>query len=310
MADGCKSDIKQGLTHLSKMEGLWYSRETFMKRIVLFLLPPVLAILAFFLLVVFLHKDSAKGALQVTANPKSKVYLDGKLVGETPLCKCEGEDMLRTGTYTLRLVPNEGTFTPHEEKITIGPSVLTVVDRIFGEGALGEGKIITLTKLPGKKNNELYVLSFPEAARLFVDNNEVGKTPLRHDTLTASDHEIRLVRDGYREKTIRIRTVVGYKVTVVATLGVLPNLTPQATSSAQTQTATQSALPAVTKIVILNTPTGFLRVRQTASVGSLEVGRVTPGETFDLVEEKSGWFSIRLSDGKVGWVSAQYANKQ
>lgn len=280
-----------------------------MKRLLLFLLPPLFAIVAFFILIVFLNRESGKGALQVTANPKSKVYLNGKLIGETPLCKCEGGDMLQSGNYTLRLVATEGDFVPYEEKITIGSSVLTVVDRIFGEGAFGEGKIITLTNLPNKKAVELYVLSFPEDVQVFVNNVEVGKTPFKHQTLTVSDHELRLTRAGYREKTIRIRTVPGYRVTVIATLGVLPNLN-LASESAQIEQASESALLTITKVIILDTPTGFLRVRESGSLAAAEVGRVNPGETFDLVSEKEGWFAIRLKDDKTGWISSQYAKKQ
>ncbi|MBI2430631.1 MAG: PEGA domain-containing protein [Candidatus Levybacteria bacterium] len=280
-----------------------------MKRVLLFLLPPILAVVAFFFLVVLINRESGKGALQVTASPKSRVYLDGKLIGETPLCKCEGEDMLKVGSYSLRLLPEEENFAPYEEKITIGGSVLTVLDRIFAEGGLSEGKVITLTKLSDEKEVELFALSFPEEAKVYADNSEIGKTPLRNTTLTASDHSLRLVKDGYREKTIRIRTVSGYRLTVVATLGILPNLQ-SAVSTSSAQIATSSALPVVTKVIILDTPTGFLRVRVSGSLSSSEVGRVTPGETFDLVEEKEGWFSIRLTDGKVGWVSSQYARKQ
>lgn len=280
-----------------------------MKRALLFLLPPLFAIIAFFLLVIFLNREKALGALQVTASPKSKVYLDGKLIGETPLCKCEGDSMLKVGNYTLRLLPNEGNFIAYEEKISIGGSVLTVLDRIFGEGALGEGKVITLTKLPKSKSVELSVLSFPEGVNVYVDNVDSGKTPLTHQNLTASDHELRLTREGYREKTVRIRTVSGYRVTVVATLGVLPDLTPSLASPAG-QIATSSALPSVTKVIILDTPTGFLRVRESGSLSATEVGRVNPGETFDLIEEKEDWFLIKLEDGKVGWVSNQYAKKQ
>lgn len=282
-----------------------------MKRVLLFLLPPFFAIIAFFLLIVFLNRESSYGALQVTASLKSKVYLDGKLIGETPLCKCEGKSMLETGSYTLRLVPNEGNIVPYEEKITIGGSVLTVVDRIFGDGALSEGKVITMTKIPRSQNAEAYVLSFPEGVKVFVDNVESGKTPLRQQNLTVSDHELRLAKDGYREKTVRIRTVAGYRVTVVVTLGILPNLTSSTASlSAETLIASTSALPSVTKVIILNTPTGFLRVRESGSLAAAEVGKVSPGDTFDLLDEKDGWFSIKLADGKVGWISNQYVKKQ
>ncbi len=288
---------------------------TSVKKILFFVAPFLLAIIVFSGFVFYLSQNSQKGALQITAVPKSKIYLDNKLIGETPLCKCDGSDMLTTGQYTLKLVPmsnetTQGDFSPYEEKITIGSSVLTVIDKMFGKGAFGEEKTITLSKLADGKAVELVVISFPQDVQVFLDNTELGKTPLSSKILTASDHELRLVKEGYKEKTIRIRTVSGYKLTVVATLGVLPDLgVTQASGSAQ-EVASPSALPSVVKVTILNTPTGFLRVRESNSLESAEIARVNPGDTFDFIEEKDGWFEIKLKDEKVGWVSNQYAKKQ
>lgn len=108
-----------------------------MKKILLILLPFVIGFAAFGMYLLFFSKDVGKGALQVTSLPESNVYLNGKLLGKTPLCKCESKDLLSTGDYTIRLVPldpnlSQDTF---EQKVTITKSVLTVVDRTFGQGA-------------------------------------------------------------------------------------------------------------------------------------------------------------------------------
>ena len=58
----------------------------------------------------YVKSHSQKGALQVTSSPASKVYLNGKFLGETPLCKCEATDMLTVAESTIRLVPNDGSF--------------------------------------------------------------------------------------------------------------------------------------------------------------------------------------------------------
>lgn len=284
------------------------------KKLLLFFVPLMLAVVAFFAVVFYVNKDPGIGALQVTASPKSAVFINNKLVGETPLCKCEGQDMLQSGSYTVRLVPKEGNFPPYEEHITIGSSVLTVVDKIFGDGGLGEGKVITLTKIADANTAELAVLSFPEDITVLADDNEIGKTPVKIATLTASDHELRLQKAGYREKVIRIKLVAGYRLTLVATLGVsinldLANATNSAAQSAVASTSA-SALPTVTKVVILDTPTGFLRVRDRGSLSGKEIAQAKPGEAYDLVEEKESWFSIKLKDGKVGWISSSYAKKE
>ncbi len=61
-------------------------------------------------------------------------------------------------------------------------------------------------------------------------------------------------------------------------------------------------------IEILDTPTGFLRVRSEPSTTASESGRVNPKEKYPLLDEKSGWYKIKLSTGE-GWISGRYAQK-
>lgn len=71
----------------------------------------------------------------------------------------------------------------------------------------------------------------------------------------------------------------------------------------------KSAPVVVSKVKILTTPTGFLRVRTGPGTGFAEVARVNPGESYELLEEKTGWVKIKVSDTVSGWVSSQYATK-
>lgn len=278
-----------------------------MKKLLLFVLPLVLAGAVFLGFQYLQSKNAGKGALQVTSHPDSKVYLNGLEIGKTPLCKCLVAEMIPTGDYTIRIVPQDGNFPPFEEKIPIGKGVLTVVDRTFNEGASSEGSIITLTPLDNKKSLELLVMSFPQKADVYIDNNPSGASPFLLRNITESDHEIQLSKTGYRDKSVRIRTVQGYKLTAKVYLGINPNLAvPTPTETVTTPSTTPEAI----KITILQTPTGFLRVRENASVGSVEIGRVIPGDNLELVSEQEGWFQIKLSDGSIGWISSQYAQKQ
>lgn len=255
--------------------------------------------------------QKAKGALQVTAIPKSEVFLDNVSLGATPFCKCESIDMLPIGSHTIRLVPTDTSLTPFEEKITINNSVLTVVDRTFEKESASEASIITLTPLADKKNTALLILSFPDKVDVLLDSSAIGTTPLLLKNITASDHELLLKKNGYKEKTIRIRTVAGYKLETTAFLGINQNAinaTPSAVPSI-TPTASPSAA-LVPSVTILKTPTGFLRVRSEPSIASAEVGRVKPTEVYPLIDEKGGWLEIRISNNVTGWISNQYAKKQ
>lgn len=290
---------------------MWYSiLPVFqnMKKVLLIIAPLLSALLIFLGFQFFLSRTLGKGALQVTSTPKSNVYLNGKFSGQTPLCLCDAKNSPTVGEYTIRLASIDGSFSPFEEKIQIVKSVLTVVDRTFDKGAFSEANILTLNPLSNAKDIELLVLSFPQKATVLIDNNESGETPLLLKNLTESDHTLTLRKDGYREKDLRIRTVAGYKLTAVTYLGIDAN-SATVSPTLQPSLSNPSPSPIVSKITILETPTGFLRVREDASLYSAEITRVNPGESYPFVDEKEGWYAIRLVSEKTGWVSSQYAKK-
>lgn len=283
-----------------------------MRKILLVLLPVVLAVVVFVIVTFVLFKQAnAKGALQVTSIPQSSVYLNGKLLGKTPLCKCDGNEMLASGDYTIRLVPTNTTDQPYEEKISINPSVLTVVDRTFGDIGKSSGSIISLTPLKNSKTAQLFVASFPYGASITVDSNPAGITPVLIPAITESDHEVIISKDGYASKTIRIHGVFGYKLSAIVTLPTDLSTTPASTSATTTvPLASPSAALQGPQVVILDTPTGFLRVRDAAGLGGAEIAQVHPGETYQLISEQNGWYQIQLSSGKSGWISSSYAKKK
>lgn len=184
---------------------------------------------------------------------------------------------------------------------------MTVVDRLFGRGATSEGSVITLTPIDSKTEMSILVLSTPDDASVFIDNNSIVKTPYLLKNPTESDHEIKITKNGYKDKKVKIHTVNGYKVTLSITLSVdirdiLLTPTPIASSSAKIITVLQ-------KISILQTSTGFLRVRKIASVSGDEIGRLSSGEVLEIIEEKSGWIKIEMDDGEIGWINAGYTKK-
>lgn len=294
---------------------LCYIRKTrfLMKKLLFILGPLVISILLVVGVYFFFIRNSGKGALQVTSEPKSTVYLNDQIIGQTPLCRCDANTMILSGEYTVRLVPLEGSYSPYESKININTSVMTAVDRVFQDGASATGSIITLTPLKEKNKLAILAISFPDKAKVFLDNDEIGKTPLLYKDTTDSDHELRFEKDGYEEKVVRIKTVLGYTLSATVFLGLKPDLgvAPITSSSANaTLSASLTPSPKVARVTILSTPTGFLRVRADASISSSEIAKVNPGDNLELISEKEGWYEIKLTDGKTGWISSNYAQKE
>lgn len=276
-----------------------------MKKFLLVFVPFLFALLVFSLAIFFLATDNQKGALQVTSDPAAKVYLDDKPIGQTPICKCQLKDMIPIGNHVIRIVPIKGEFEAFEQTITIYQKALTVVERKFDKSGFSSASVISLSSIDDQKDSQISVISIPKSANLFLDNNIVGQTPILLKKVTDSDHELKISKAGYKDKIVRIKTVLGYKLNALIFLGLNPQI---ATSSANISSS--SAQVSFQKVLILSTPTGFLRVRISPSIEAAEIAQVKPGEVYDLLDEKDGWYEIKLNSKTNGWISAQYAKKQ
>jgi hypothetical protein len=289
-----------------------------MNKFLFIIIPALLIALLVYLFILHLQNlSSQKGALQVTSMPVSKVYLNDKYIGRTPISKTDATDMIQADNYTIRLVPVDTSFSEYQEKITISTGILTVVDRKFNKESLSEGYVISLIPLIDKNQTELEVISFPAGSKIDLDANSIGKTPLLYKKPTESDHILNIYKEGYNEKAIRIRTPKGYRLTVIAYLSIGPadaKPVQPATTISPSPSSTISPSPSeestATKVLILDTPTGFLRVRESNNLNSAQITTVAPGETYAIINEETGWFEIKLTDGKTGWISSQYAKKQ
>lgn len=89
----------------------------------------------------------------------------------------------------------------------------------------------------------------------FLDSNPVGETPLLLTQVSESDHDLRLTKDGYKDKSIKIKTALGFKLSSLVYLGVNTDLfaPPIASPAAITSPVASSSA----SVLILNTPTGF-----------------------------------------------------
>jgi eukaryotic-like serine/threonine-protein kinase len=196
------------------------------KKIILFLTPLLILTILFLIIVLIVNRESGKGALQVTSVPDSQVFLDGKFIGKTPLCLCDLEQLVKVGEYSIKIVPTKSGFKEYEQKIQIYQGVLTVVDRTFDKKAsAATGSIITLSDISDKEKSEVLVVSFPTGAQVVLDSNVKGETPLEIKDVTPSDHEIKLLKDGYKEKVIKVKTIPGKRLEAIVNLGIRTDLT-------------------------------------------------------------------------------------
>lgn len=268
---------------------------------------------------------SKKSGLQVTSIPQATVFLDGKSLGTTPV----REENLTPGEHAVKLTPSDPSLQPYEASVKLTSGVLTAVDRTLAASPSdAHGFTLSFEPLSNKHDVLLDVTSSPDSVTFTVDGTPQGFTPRSLDSITAGDHTILFSSPGYIDKTVRAKTVEGYRLIIDVQLAkapvpVLPS--PEATPSATPSVSiTPTTKPTVTVtpqasnnsyltkpyVQILETPTGWLRVR-TEPPGGTELGKVNSGDTFKYLQSSeapnAGWYEIEYETGKNGWVSSQYA---
>ncbi len=240
--------------------------------------------------------------LEVDASPQSKVYVDGKQLGSTPVVL----ENVSPGIHKLKIISEQSANDSYEIKVVLTPGAKTVVNRVFGKTKeFSLGTILYYEKLGINDVAALTVISSPDSASVRVDGQEKGLTPLSLDILGNGGHDVVLSKVGYGDQLVSVRLEKGYRLNVISDLakGIDIFSVPKATPSGQLATPSASL-----KAIILPTPTGFLRVRQEPTINASEVGRIKPGDSYLILASQSGWLKIKFGEEE-GWVSSDYVKQ-
>lgn len=246
------------------------------------------------------------GGIIVSTTPESNVFINNVMVGKTPF-----EGTYEADDIVLKLVPTatDKNYLPYEAKLSLVSGTKTVVRREFGESDdTSSGDIVSFIK-EGGTDSSLTVISTPDNAQITVDGVARGFSPYKTTNLTHGEHTVGIKAPDYLERTLNIKTVSGYRLTIIAKLAKDANKKEEV-KAAETEIKTL--------VEILVTPTGYLRVRTLPGTKGEEIAQVKPGEKYPFLEEdsESGWFKIQLEvpapglpDGRDGWVSNEYSKK-
>jgi hypothetical protein len=285
----------------------------------------ILGILGFLLRDRFIPKVAG---LKVEAEPAAAVYIDGSQVGNTPY---NGE--MDPGEVEVKLVPltTVTPLVPYETKVKLEVGMQTVLRRWFGTSEeLSAGETLLLERYDGgdKNSGALVVISSPDAAAVRMNGVLKGFTPLVQDGVPIGDYQLALASPGWRERVINVRVEGGHRLNVTVKLakeeeagetgGVAASESAELVDGGETAAiATPSGKPTVIPtgqevkkpyVEIKETPTGWLRVREEASTGAVELAKVNTGEKFPYLDKTdNGWYKIEYKKGEEGWISAQYA---
>lgn len=265
-----------------------------------------------FIVVKLLSDISGKkeGRLQVESKPSAAVFLDNVMKGNTPYTNSH-----KQGEYMLKIVP-DGVATQAaswQKKISIFSGSLTYVDVQLESTDIGSwADVYWLTRLGAfDKSSGLVVETEPSGALVYIDNDEKGVSPLTLENVTQGNHELSVFMPGFSRRSKKINISPGFQLHAFVKLALDPSQKSKYTIEESTQLATAAASikEPVNTVQILDTPTGWLRVREEPTLSGSESARVNPGQRFELLEEQTGWFKIRIDGLNEGWISSEYAKK-
>ncbi|MBI2611772.1 PEGA domain-containing protein [Candidatus Gottesmanbacteria bacterium] len=265
----------------------------------------LLAALSFVGYKYFTQISGGLAGLKVTSIPPSSVYLGDKLIGRTPY-----EDKVSSGEQVFKLIP-EGTgnnAVTWQTRIDLNSGVLTFVNRELGDTELSSaGEILTLEKIT-EKDAQIAVITNPDGSVISLDGQEKGTSPLIMRNVTSGDHDITISSPGFLSRTLKVKATEGYKLMATFQLALADK---SATTAGETTGDKDISKDKKGNFVVISdTPTGFLRVRTEPSTSSSEAAQVKPGERFKYLEEQDGWYKIIYEEGKEGWISGRYAEKE
>lgn len=231
-----------------------------------------------------------KSGISIQSTPEeATVFLNGKEVGKTPY-----EDKnLDVKEYTVKL-DKEGFVWQGNVKLVNG-TILVINRDLAKDPSSQSGETLTLDRGKG-----ITVISNPSDSEVDIDGKIYGKTPIAIN-LKEGEHTILISHPNYLKRSIKASLPKGFNLTISIDL---------ALSEAD---LTQISAPVITQtqeVIVSDTPTGFLRVRDLASLAGKEIAQVSIGETLILLEELGGWDRVRLSDGTEGFVSSVYVEKK
>lgn len=231
-----------------------------------------------------------KGGISITSTPKdATVFLNNREVGKTPY---EAGD-LEVGEYFVKLEKDQAIW---QGNVKLNKGTVTAINRdLAKDSPSSAGEVLTLVRGSG-----LIIISNPNNAKVTIDGKDEENTPLDID-VGFGEHTILIEHPNYLKRSIRVTLPENFNLTVFVDL---------ALSEADLSTISTPVIRTTPEVIVKNTPTGFLRVRDKPSLSGKEVGRVNAGDALILLEELSDWDRVRLPDGVEGYVSAIYVEKR
>jgi hypothetical protein len=142
-------------------------------------------------------KSTLSVALEGTGE-KARVFVDDEFVGDTPFTS----ESIKAGE---RKVSVRSDTASYEKLIKFLPNSRVDLVRNLGVSpTFSSGTDLWFDEKEG--GAVLRVITDPEGASVFIDNNSVGKAPYSSTNITPGDYDIRVEQPGYQPISVRVTT--------------------------------------------------------------------------------------------------------
>lgn len=270
-----------------------------LRKLLVIILISACIVVAVYFLYINLNKLSA---MKIESDPSAIVYINGEQIGKTPI-----EIERKESEVLVRLSPESFSedYSPFETKVKLTKGVKTILRHDFSVGSSDSETQIVSFEPQDVNSSSIAVVSLPEGASVKVNSKPVGTTPVRIDELDGSQ-TILVDALGYKQSNITVIPEKGYLLTVFVDLAKADEKDSSIFDFYNQELKAEIVVQE--KLEILETPTGFLRVRSEPNVASEEIKRVNTGEIFEKFEKtNSDWYEIIFSATESGFISSEYA---
>lgn len=236
-----------------------------------------------------------RSGLEIMSYPPAKVYIDGKEMGMTPY----KNNTLEPREVEIKLITNDKNWT---KKTELHNNINTVIDWELSSEEKESGGYVLYMEKTGDKNAGLLVNTVPEKAAVQIEGEIKGFSPTRIDNIGEGDKQVTLSFPGYKSLNVFIKSVLGYQIVIEGKL-----IEEKGVSVEKKEEEIKQQNIIEKEVVIKETETGWLRVREASSSAAAEIAKVKPGDKYKLIEETIDWYKIAVESSKSGWVSTKYA---
>ncbi len=158
-------------------------------------------------------------------NGKSSVNIGGKDYGQTPVTITD----LNSGDYDVvltRISESKDSYVPLNVSITLEKGAESIIDMEIGPSGINAGYILYYTKsLTSSENNGLItLLSEPDGSNIYLDDQILGKAPIKATKLNAKNYQIKITKQGYEDLSFPVIVRNGYNLNIQTTLYPLPTI--------------------------------------------------------------------------------------